>query len=192
MVSTWQAEQEKRPDFTLIRDQLRVMLEQITVDYSYLSLNQKRDYYNVIYGDETDRPIGSSGKKLASFKNFSFTPDHEIELNSDNAISDNVFLHSDIPEDEQTETQKAQSHLPVTNLLHNAVHTDSISLTGESQLSPSSPSSYAGTWRDSTSSDKALITPAGKDTGKAKVFKFFKPTNLEDVPETATTSTDLI
>lgn len=52
MRSCWAQEPSLRPDFGNIRQKLASQLEDITDQYSYLKLDNQRDYYNVIY--ETD------------------------------------------------------------------------------------------------------------------------------------------
>ncbi|EYC13875.1 hypothetical protein Y032_0042g576 [Ancylostoma ceylanicum] len=52
MCECWTVDPEKRPDFSTIRQKLAGQLEEITEEYSYLTLDAQKDYYNVQYGDQ--------------------------------------------------------------------------------------------------------------------------------------------
>ncbi|VDO76181.1 unnamed protein product [Heligmosomoides polygyrus] len=52
MCECWTCDPEKRPDFSAIRQKLAAQLEEITEEYSYLTLDAQKDYYNVQYGDQ--------------------------------------------------------------------------------------------------------------------------------------------
>ncbi|EYC13882.1 hypothetical protein Y032_0042g579 [Ancylostoma ceylanicum] len=52
MCQCWAADPGKRPDFSRIRQNLANQLEGITEEYSYLTLDAQKDYYNVQYGDQ--------------------------------------------------------------------------------------------------------------------------------------------
>ncbi|KAK6757699.1 hypothetical protein RB195_015485 [Necator americanus] len=52
MCECWTCDPEKRPDFSAIRQKLAAQLEEITEEYSYLTLDAQKDYYNVQYGNE--------------------------------------------------------------------------------------------------------------------------------------------
>ncbi|GMR59875.1 hypothetical protein PMAYCL1PPCAC_30070 [Pristionchus mayeri] len=52
MKSCWQADQSLRPDFSLIRQRLATLLEDVTEEYSYLKLDAAQNYYNVQYEDD--------------------------------------------------------------------------------------------------------------------------------------------
>ncbi len=54
MLDCWEFEPEKRISFSLARQHLAAMLEEVTEDYSYLKLDQERDYYNVPCGDDRE------------------------------------------------------------------------------------------------------------------------------------------
>lgn len=47
MKSCWAARPSERPEFSAIRQQLALQLEEITDEYSYLRLDAQKDYYNV-------------------------------------------------------------------------------------------------------------------------------------------------
>ncbi|VDK64649.1 unnamed protein product [Gongylonema pulchrum] len=49
MRACWSQKPSKRPDFGSIRQKLASQLEDITDQYSYLKLDSRRDYYNVVY-----------------------------------------------------------------------------------------------------------------------------------------------
>ncbi|GMS81435.1 hypothetical protein PENTCL1PPCAC_3610, partial [Pristionchus entomophagus] len=52
MKSCWQGDSSLRPDFSLIRQRLATLLEDVTEEYSYLKLDSARNYYNVQYEDD--------------------------------------------------------------------------------------------------------------------------------------------
>ncbi|KAJ1354119.1 hypothetical protein KIN20_010938 [Parelaphostrongylus tenuis] len=51
MCECWTRDPEKRPDFLSIRQKLAAQLEEITEEYSYLTLDAGKDYYNVQYDE---------------------------------------------------------------------------------------------------------------------------------------------
>ncbi|XGW05911.1 hypothetical protein V3C99_016349 [Haemonchus contortus] len=52
MCECWTVDPRLRPDFSAIRQKLASLLEEITEEYSYLTLDAQKDYYNVQYGDQ--------------------------------------------------------------------------------------------------------------------------------------------
>ncbi|VDM85565.1 unnamed protein product, partial [Strongylus vulgaris] len=52
MYECWMSEPEERPDFLTIRQKLAAQLEEITEEYSYLTLDAQKDYYGVQYEDQ--------------------------------------------------------------------------------------------------------------------------------------------
>ncbi|KAK5984429.1 Serine/threonine protein kinase [Trichostrongylus colubriformis] len=52
MCQCWTVNPRLRPDFSVIRQKLASLLEEITEEYSYLTLDAQKDYYNVQYGDQ--------------------------------------------------------------------------------------------------------------------------------------------
>ncbi|VDM68129.1 unnamed protein product [Strongylus vulgaris] len=52
MCECWTRDPEERPDFLTVRQKLAAQLEEITEEYSYLTLDAQKDYYNVQYGDQ--------------------------------------------------------------------------------------------------------------------------------------------
>ncbi|VDM63695.1 unnamed protein product [Angiostrongylus costaricensis] len=51
MCECWTRDPEKRPNFLSIRQKLAAQLEKITEEYSYLTLDARKDYYNFQYDD---------------------------------------------------------------------------------------------------------------------------------------------
>uniref|UniRef100_A0A158P6E3 Protein kinase domain-containing protein n=1 Tax=Angiostrongylus cantonensis TaxID=6313 RepID=A0A158P6E3_ANGCA len=59
MCECWTRDPEKRPNFLSIRQKLAAQLEKITEEYSYLTLDARKDYYNFQYDDPKDISAGS-------------------------------------------------------------------------------------------------------------------------------------
>ncbi|CAG9540504.1 unnamed protein product [Cercopithifilaria johnstoni] len=92
MRSCWAQEPSSRPDFGTIRQKLAGQLEDITDQYSYLKLDNQRDYYNVIY----DTDVLKDTKE--AMENNLAVEMPEVEKIKTNDILDNV-LSIDIQED---------------------------------------------------------------------------------------------
>ncbi|MCP9257065.1 Protein tyrosine kinase [Dirofilaria immitis] len=60
MRSCWAHEPSLRPNFGTIRQKLASQLEDITEQYSYLKLDNQRDYYNITY----DTDISKDDKEM--------------------------------------------------------------------------------------------------------------------------------
>ncbi|GMT11524.1 hypothetical protein PFISCL1PPCAC_2821, partial [Pristionchus fissidentatus] len=52
MKSCWNGDNTLRPDFSLLRQRLATLLEEVTEEYSYLKLDSAQNYYNVQYEDD--------------------------------------------------------------------------------------------------------------------------------------------
>ncbi|KAF8384533.1 hir-1 [Pristionchus pacificus] len=52
MNSCWNMDTTRRPDFSLIRQRMATLLEDVTEEYSYLKLDAAQNYYNVQYEDD--------------------------------------------------------------------------------------------------------------------------------------------
>lgn len=128
MLNTWQSDPEKRYTFSQLAEKLRRFLESLTQDYSYLSLNQKSDYYNTANSNDTlessnfdsDRESIDKPPVLASFEQIEpvqtgFTnPTFELE----NGLCKPEF--EDVSLDNETKSQNTindQANRPTTGLM---------------------------------------------------------------------------
>ncbi|VDO53734.1 unnamed protein product [Brugia timori] len=97
MRSCWAQEPSMRPDFGTIRQKLASQLEDITDQYSYLKLDNQRDYYNVVY--DTDILKDTKG----TVENDSEAEKFEVERMKRKDILDNA-LSIDVQEDHRDKT----------------------------------------------------------------------------------------
>jgi len=76
MLNAWQVDPDKRHDFTQLAEKLRRILESLTQDYSYLSLNQKSDYYNTTVSTDF---LDSNSDRLFNGETGFINPAFELE-----------------------------------------------------------------------------------------------------------------
>uniref|UniRef100_A0AAF5PSU9 Receptor protein-tyrosine kinase n=1 Tax=Wuchereria bancrofti TaxID=6293 RepID=A0AAF5PSU9_WUCBA len=89
MRSCWAQEPSMRPDFGTIRQKLASQLEDITDQYSYLKLDNQRDYYNVVY--DTDVLKDTKG----TVENDSADEKFEVERMKRKDMLDNALSQED-------------------------------------------------------------------------------------------------
>ncbi len=148
MMDCWQSEPEKRLNFSQARESLAKMLEDTVEDYSYLSLNQERDYYNVPYSDQD-----ASQPSTSRVEDFS-----SVTLEFDNRAFEPIT-------EENAEEVKESEPLPSTriaNQRHDSgldMGADSVSVSSAEEMPPAPPVPPRRNHLDSSSSDRFLITP---------------------------------
>lgn len=163
MLDCWRRLPDERPTFTQLRERLRQLLEEVTYDYSYMNLNQARDYYNII---PTEYPTITSVQTQLPPVGNSTTVVMENETTNE-AFQPNEALSAQVSSESDSHNSVGRS---------DSVGTPSAVITGASH-------------RDSAGSDQLLITPT---TPKFKFFKFKPNSNsknaLEVLPEGSTGS----
>lgn len=184
MLETWMAEPDKRPIFTDLREELRKMLEEITEDYYYMSLNSARDYYNVVYGEELEskvnQPSGSDDRGPSTSNGYRINPNAKMYFNK--------AYEPDSPSDVSPKASVVKPPVPPRSLRQSS--SDSVFSTATATSSDDSSSGKSSNHRYSSNSEQMLITPTSDNYENTPKFKFFKlkPTVLEDLPESGTSN----
>jgi hypothetical protein len=62
MSSCWQFDPRRRHEFSSIRQQLALQLEELTDEYNYLKLDAQKDYYNVSYRERAEQEKGEGAE----------------------------------------------------------------------------------------------------------------------------------
>ncbi|KAK6026781.1 protein tyrosine kinase [Ostertagia ostertagi] len=94
MCECWTVNPRLRPDFSVIRQKLASLLEEITEEYSYLTLDAQKDYYNVQYGDQKPDVIVIPESETISIEPMKKTLDTSM-LSIDSLPIDDVTTWSD-------------------------------------------------------------------------------------------------